>query len=80
MHPLDHPALVALADGKLVRSGSASGGRLAGVLSYVVEGTSCEILTLHAGVQWHGVGTALVTAVGRIAGRPSGLEHGGEAQ
>ena len=54
--PLDHPALVAERD-----------GALAGVLTYVVGRDDCEILTLHAAEQWHGVGTALLEAVERIA-------------
>jgi Acetyltransferase (GNAT) family len=29
----------------------------------------CEILTLHAGEQWHGAGTALIEAVGHLARR-----------
>jgi nucleoside-diphosphate-sugar epimerase len=29
----------------------------------------CEILTLHAGEQWHGAGTALIEAVGQLARR-----------
>lgn len=55
--PLDHPALLAI-DGT---------GSLAGVLTYIVDGTACEILTLHATRQWQGTGTALVTAVRRLA-------------
>jgi N-acetylglutamate synthase-like GNAT family acetyltransferase len=54
--PLDHPALVA-ADGDVV----------AGVLTYIVNGPTMEILTLHAERQWAGCGTALVRAVERIA-------------
>jgi GNAT superfamily N-acetyltransferase len=56
VHPLDHPALVA-----------EDGERLAGVLTYVLAGRECEILTLHAAVQWRGAGTALIGAVERIA-------------
>jgi GNAT superfamily N-acetyltransferase len=55
-YPLDHPALLA-----------HDGDRLAGVLTYIIDGGSCEILTLHARTQWHGTGTALVTAVERMA-------------
>ena len=29
----------------------------------------CEILTLHAGDQWHGAGTALIGAAGQLARR-----------
>lgn len=54
--PLDHPALLAEID-----------GHLAGVLTYVVDGQQCEILTLHASDQWRGVGSALVDAVADAA-------------
>jgi len=56
--PLDHPALLAVDDA----------GTLAGVLTYVMDGTACEILTLHATRQWQGTGTALVAAVRSLAG------------
>jgi GNAT superfamily N-acetyltransferase len=55
--PLDHPALLAESDA----------GELAGLLTYVVRGRECEILTLHAAGQWGGVGTALVEALERLA-------------
>jgi N-acetylglutamate synthase-like GNAT family acetyltransferase len=58
VHPHDHPALIAERD-----------GALAGVLTYVVTGDSCEILTLHVAEQWAGVGTALLEAVERKARR-----------
>ena len=51
--PLDHPALVA----------EGPDGRLLGVLTYVIDGGSCEILTLHAAERRGGVGTALIGAV-----------------
>jgi ribosomal protein S18 acetylase RimI-like enzyme len=54
--PLDHPALVA-----------EEGGRLLGVLTYVVAGPRCEVLTLHADERGRGVGTALLAAVERTA-------------
>ena len=54
--PLDRPALIAVID-----------GRLAGLLTYVVDGQQCEILTLHASDQWRGVGSALVEAVTDVA-------------
>lgn len=54
--PLDHPALVAEQDGEL-----------AGVLTYVLAGASCEILTLHAAQQRRGIGSALVGAVEQLA-------------
>jgi N-acetylglutamate synthase-like GNAT family acetyltransferase len=53
---LAHPALVAEQDGEL-----------AGVLTYVLEGDSCEVLTLHAAGRFGGVGTALLRAVERLA-------------
>jgi GNAT superfamily N-acetyltransferase len=61
VHPLDHPALVA----------ETPGGQLLGMLTYVPgqDWRQCEILTLHAGEQWHGTGTALVEAVGHLARR-----------
>ncbi len=57
---LDHPALLAEDPG---------GGRLLGVLTYVLdrEGERCEILTLHAARQWQGTGSALIEAVERLA-------------
>jgi GNAT superfamily N-acetyltransferase len=51
-----HPALIAEDDT----------GVLAGVLTYVLEGDGCEILTLHAAQQWRGAGTALIEEVERI--------------
>lgn len=50
---LDHPALVA----------ADESGQLAGVLTYLVSGRECEILTLHAAQQWVGIGSALVRAL-----------------
>lgn len=55
-HALDHPALIAL-----------DGGRVAGVLTYVLDGPSCEILTLHTAAPWRGTGTALIAEVRRLA-------------
>jgi GNAT superfamily N-acetyltransferase len=56
--PLDHPALLAEDD-----------GRLLGVLTYVPDraGAQCEVLTLHTAHQWRGVGTALLEEVERLA-------------
>jgi GNAT superfamily N-acetyltransferase len=54
--PLEHPALIAELDGKL-----------GGVLTYVVADGQCEILTLHAVERWHGIGSALIAAVERLA-------------
>jgi GNAT superfamily N-acetyltransferase len=55
--PLDHPALLA----------ESEGGDLAGVLTYILGGRDCEILTLHAARRWGGVGTALVEALEQLA-------------
>lgn len=52
-----HPALVAEEDGRLV-----------GVLTYIVDGDRCEILTLHAAERRRGIGRALMQRVQRIAG------------
>jgi GNAT superfamily N-acetyltransferase len=59
IHPLDHPAFVAV----------AADGQLLGMLTYVPgqDRRHCEILTLHAGEQWRGAGTALIEAVGQLA-------------
>jgi GNAT superfamily N-acetyltransferase len=56
---LEHPALIAEDDD----------GALAGVLTYVVDGDECEILTLHAATRWAGAGSALMKAVERKARR-----------
>jgi ribosomal protein S18 acetylase RimI-like enzyme len=37
------------------------------VLTYVVDGDSCEVLTLHARERLGGTGTALIEAVERVA-------------
>jgi len=60
-HPLDYPALVAEADD----------GQLLGMLTYMPEQDwrQCEILTLHAGEQWHGAGTALAPWSRQLARR-----------
>jgi GNAT superfamily N-acetyltransferase len=57
-HPLDHAMLVAERDGRLV-----------GVLTYVVRGAECEVLTLHADERRKGVGSALIAEVTGIARR-----------
>lgn len=54
--PLEHPALLAWVDDRLV-----------GVATYVVDGDACELLTLHAQQPRAGVGTALVEEVVRTA-------------
>ena len=58
LEPLDHPALLAEADGEIL-----------GMLTYVPDPgwEQCEVLTLHATEQWHGVGTALIEAVEHLA-------------
>ena len=60
VHPLNYPAFVA-----------ETGGQLLGMLTYVAgqDWRQCEILTLHAGEQWHGAGTALIEAAGQLARR-----------
>jgi GNAT superfamily N-acetyltransferase len=55
-HPLDHPALIA-----------EENGRIVGALSYVVDGACCEVLTLHAEFRRRGVGTALLAEAKRVA-------------
>jgi GNAT superfamily N-acetyltransferase len=57
-HPLDHAMLVAERDGRLV-----------GVLTYVLRGAECELLTLHADERRKGVGSALIAEVKQIARR-----------
>ena len=42
-------------------------GDFEGVLTYVIGGTDCEVLTLHAHPRHPGVGTALIEAVEGIA-------------
>lgn len=58
LEPLDHRALLAEADGEML-----------GMLTYVPDPgwEQCEVLTLHATEQWHGVGTALIDAVEQLA-------------
>jgi GNAT superfamily N-acetyltransferase len=58
--PLEHPALLV-----------GTREKLAGALTYVIAGDSCEILTLHVAEPRHGVGTALMRAVEQLA-----REHG----
>jgi GNAT superfamily N-acetyltransferase len=57
-HPLEHAMLVAERDGRLV-----------GVLTYVLRGDECEVLTLHADERRKGVGSALIAEVKQIARR-----------
>lgn len=56
--PLDHPALIAEGDDRIV-----------GVLTYVLDGLQCEVLTLHVDEAGRGVGTALIAEVRDIAAR-----------
>jgi GNAT superfamily N-acetyltransferase len=49
---LDHPMLIALDD-----------DAPSGLLTYIVDGVSCEVLTIHAVQPGNGVGTALLAAV-----------------
>jgi GNAT superfamily N-acetyltransferase len=64
--PLDFPALIAEAE---AAEEAGEDGRLVGVLTYVPDRDQqqWEILTLHTARQWHGVGTALIEAVQRLA-------------
>jgi GNAT superfamily N-acetyltransferase len=57
--PLDNPMLVA----------ETGDGRPTGLLTYIVAGDDCEILTLHAVDQWQGAGTALIAALREMAAR-----------
>jgi GNAT superfamily N-acetyltransferase len=54
--PLEHPAVLAM-----------DGGTVAGVLTYIIDASAMEILTLHAERQWGGCGTSLVRAAEQIA-------------
>jgi GNAT superfamily N-acetyltransferase len=38
-----------------------------GLLTYIVDGEACEVLTLHAVRQWAGAGSALIAAVRAVA-------------
>ncbi len=51
-----HPALIVEAD-----------GAIEGVLTWVLEGPSMEVLTLHAAQPWAGTGSALIAAARRVA-------------
>lgn len=52
---LDQPALVAWED-----------SRVAGVLTYLISGRECEVLTLHTADRWRGTGTGLLAQLERI--------------
>jgi ribosomal protein S18 acetylase RimI-like enzyme len=56
--PLEHPALLAEEDGRVI-----------GVLTYVVRGDACEVLTLHVEDRRRGLGTALLAAAAELATR-----------
>ena len=53
---LDHPGLIA-----------DDNGRLVGVLTYVLDGPRCEVLTLHVDDRRRGVGSALVAEAKEVA-------------
>lgn len=55
--PLDHPMLIA----------ESGNGQPAGILTYIVDGDECEILTLHSAGQWQGTGSALIAAIKDVA-------------
>jgi ribosomal protein S18 acetylase RimI-like enzyme len=54
--PLEHPALLAVEDGGVI-----------GVLTYVVSGAACEVLTLHVEDRRRGLGTELLAAAAETA-------------
>jgi ribosomal protein S18 acetylase RimI-like enzyme len=56
VHPLEHSQLLA-----------EQYGQMAGVLSYIIHGRACEILTLHVDDRHAGIGTALVEELKRLA-------------
>lgn len=56
VHPIAHPMLIATLDGIPT-----------GLLTYIITGDRCEILTLHAIDRWQGTGTALANAVREVA-------------
>jgi ribosomal protein S18 acetylase RimI-like enzyme len=56
LEPGDHPALLAEEDGALVA-----------VITYVVDGADCELLSVHAEPPRRGVGTALLAEAQRVA-------------
>lgn len=56
VHPLDHTALIAEEDGHIL-----------GVLTYILVGEQCEVLTIHATSRFQGVGSALMEALERLA-------------
>jgi N-acetylglutamate synthase-like GNAT family acetyltransferase len=69
----DHGSARVARMGELVRAAdqravlAQEGDRIAGVLTYVLDGDDCEVLTLHAAERFHGVGTALLIEVERLA-------------
>jgi ribosomal protein S18 acetylase RimI-like enzyme len=58
VHPLDHPMLVA-----------EENRRLVALLTYVVTGADCEVLTLHVDDRRRGLGSTLIAEVKEIARR-----------
>jgi GNAT superfamily N-acetyltransferase len=55
--PADLPGFVALQDGALV-----------GLVTYLIRGDACEIMTINSLVDGRGIGSALVEEVARVAG------------
>jgi GNAT superfamily N-acetyltransferase len=56
LDPLDHSALVV-----------DDNGRVAGLLTYIIDPAQCEILTMHVDAKGLGTGTRLLAAVEEIA-------------
>jgi GNAT superfamily N-acetyltransferase len=56
--PLHHPAFVAWTADEIV-----------GVATYIISGSDCELLTLHARTRFTGTGSALLAAVREVARR-----------
>ncbi|HEX6401330.1 MAG TPA: GNAT family N-acetyltransferase [Actinomycetota bacterium] len=42
-------------------------GRIVGVLTYIIDDDSCEVLTLHVAEKWVGIGSSLLREVERLA-------------
>src|SRR5215217_7223600 len=70
---LEHNALYVARRGELLRGSDNpailawGGDELVGVATYVIAGTDCELLTLHARRRFTGTGSALLTAVQGVA-------------
>ena len=61
-HPAELPGFVALEEKKIV-----------GLLTYHIEGSSCEIVTLDSWSEGRGVGTGLIESV-KLAAQKAGLQ------